>query len=167
MQNSQLINPTESNRRFQSYTEESSSKVDWQKREALLRTIPCQLEEFTDKYIYTFDLPNASADSIEVDVTSGFLTVVADRQYFPLAEEKLQYDGVIPLRNKTSLQVERSIVLAEDIDEGSIEAFYNEKVLKVHVNKQKKTSSNDRSFTLRDQLGDMLLKWFEVNQAAK
>jgi HSP20 family protein len=77
--------------------------------------------------VFTFDVPGADPDSIDVTVDRGVLSVTVQRQ-----EEKTQ-DGKFFLRERTTGSVTRRLYLSDKLDSEAIDASYANGVLQVRI----------------------------------
>jgi len=80
-----------------------------------------------DDVVLRFDLPGINADSIEVTVDRGVLTVGARR------EEEYAEDERVFVRERVMGAFTRRVYLSEHLDAEKIEAAYNNGVLAVRI----------------------------------
>jgi HSP20 family protein len=80
-----------------------------------------------DDVVLRFDLPGIDADSIEVTVDRGVLTVSARR------EEEYGQDDRVFVRERVMGAFTRRVYLAENLDAEKIEAAYGNGVLAVRI----------------------------------
>ncbi|MBW6468760.1 MAG: Hsp20/alpha crystallin family protein [Coriobacteriia bacterium] len=83
-----------------------------------------------DDIVVHAELPGIDPDEVEIEVTDGVLTIKGERK----AEEEREGEGWL-IRESSYGSFERSMVLPEGVDPGSISAEYNDGILEVHVPK--------------------------------
>jgi HSP20 family protein len=83
-----------------------------------------------DDIVVHAELPGIDPDEVEIEVTDGVLTISGERK----VEEEREGEGWL-IRESSYGSFERSMVLPEGVDPGSISAEYNDGILEVHVPK--------------------------------
>lgn len=83
-----------------------------------------------DDIVVHVELPGIDPDEVDIEVTDGVLTIKGERK----AEEEREDEGWI-IRESSYGSFERSMVLPEGVDPGSISAEYTDGILEVHVPK--------------------------------
>jgi HSP20 family protein len=83
-----------------------------------------------DDIVVHAELPGIDPDEVEIEVTDGVLTIKGERK----AEEEREGEGWL-IRESSHGSFERSMVLPEGVDPGSISAEYTDGILEVHVPK--------------------------------
>lgn len=83
-----------------------------------------------DDLVVRAELPGINPDEVDIEVTDGVLTIKGERK----AEEEREDEGWL-IRESSYGAFERSMVLPEGVDPGSISAEYTDGILEVHVPK--------------------------------
>ncbi|MBE0417644.1 MAG: Hsp20/alpha crystallin family protein [Coriobacteriia bacterium] len=83
-----------------------------------------------DDIVVRAELPGIDPDEVEIEVTDGVLTIKGER----MAEEEREGEGWL-IRESSYGTFERSMVLPEGVEPGSITAEYIDGILEVHVPK--------------------------------
>ena len=83
-----------------------------------------------DDIIVRAELPGIDPEAVDIEVTDGVLTIKGERT----AEEEREGEGWL-IRESSFGTFERSMVLPEGVDPGSISAEYTDGILEVHVPK--------------------------------
>jgi HSP20 family protein len=102
-------------------------------------------ETETDLHLLV-DLPGVSADAVELSITGSMLTLKAIRLPSPLLAE----GAMIHLRERTTLQYERTIALPTTVEPDNIRAVVRDGLLHVTLHK----SPQSQSRTIPIQRGD-------------
>jgi HSP20 family protein len=96
---------------------------------ALEGSAPVDVEEVSDAFVVTVDLPGYDREDIDVQLAGETLTVSADR-----ADER-EESGRYIRRERTRQSVSRSVRLPDPVDEEGTEANYADGVLTVRLPK--------------------------------
>lgn len=83
-----------------------------------------------DDLVMHLDLPGIKPEDVDIEVTDGVLTIHGERRH----EETKEGEDYI-LRERAFGTFERSMVLPEGVDPGSIKADFHDGMLEVHVPK--------------------------------
>lgn len=89
----------------------------------------CDVVESKEHYTVILDLPGMKKDQISISMKNGVITISGDRELFLEDHEKL----VKSERKQGSFS--RAFALPESADEKSIQATFNDGVLKITVSK--------------------------------
>ena len=107
-------------------TESSSMRVD--------------LENKTEEFVLTAELPGFDKDDIDVRVTDQTLRIEAERE----AESEEETEGEYVRRERHRASVSRSIRLPEAVEADDVSATYNNGILTVRIPKSEPVSQGTR-----------------------
>jgi len=88
------------------------------------------IQELADSYVVRLDVPGADKESIKATVDHLTLTVSATVPEYFKRDAELMFDDSLPA------QYRREFTLAENVDTQSVEAAYDQGVLKVTLRKK-------------------------------
>lgn len=89
----------------------------------------CDIYEKDDKYFIEMDVPGYKKEDIKIEINKGNIVIRAEKQ--ETEEENKKY---LHRERKVYGKIERSFHL-EDIDEDSINATFNDGILKIEIAK--------------------------------
>lgn len=89
----------------------------------------CDIYEKDDKYFIEMDVPGYKKEDIKIEINKGNIVIRAEKQ--ETEEENKKY---LHRERKVYGKIERSFHL-EDIDEDSINATFNDGILKIEISK--------------------------------
>ena len=98
------------------------------------------IQDQGDKYVLEAELPGFNKEDINIDISRDYLTISAKRES---SEEKKDESGKYIRRERTMGSFQRSFSI-EGIDAESIDAEYNDGVLKVSLPKKEQTDQTRR-----------------------
>jgi HSP20 family protein len=112
-------------------------------------TPPCDIEEKDTHFLLTLDLPGLHKEDIEVEVNEDTLTVSGFRK-----EEKKSEESSWLKSERFTGKFLRAFSLGESVDVKSIQASYEDGVLKLQIPRLKETKSEVIKIKVEEKLKD-------------
>jgi HSP20 family protein len=104
----------------------------------------CDIEEFDEQYMISFDLPGLKIEEVKIDVKENELTVCGERGF----EEKSGSDSKSQRYERQFGSFSRNFVLSSSVDTENIEAHFENGVLQILI--PKKESLKPRPITIHN-----------------
>lgn len=103
----------------------------------LMRGVPVDIEEDEDSYTLTADIPGVQKEDIDLKADEETLSIAAET-----SEELEEHNEKYVRRERSQRTFQRTVMWPSKVEPGTVEANYEEGVLKVTAEKQEDDSKD-------------------------